>query len=276
VSDEPTKPETPSSSTPQASDGAAPTAPDNPPAATPSEPVSAPPADPGAESPAKTSPAEAVADAGGTNAAPKPAKDPTPKPAKDTVSKAGPSKAGTSKAGTSKAGTSKAGTSKAGTSKAGTSKAGPAAGPSDAATGAYPTAPKEAASPRKTYSWGTGRRKASVARVRIRPGAGKFLIGKREIDDYFFDLRHRIDVVAPLKATDTFGKYDIFVNVGGGGQTGQAGAIRLGVARALMVEDPALEDTLRTGRFLTRDARKVERKKPGQPGARKRFQFSKR
>jgi small subunit ribosomal protein S9 len=101
-------------------------------------------------------------------------------------------------------------------------------------------------------------------------------VGGREIDDYFFDLRHRIDVVAPMKATETFGKYDVFVNVHGGGQTGQAGAIRLGVARALLAEDSALEDKLRNGRYLTRDARKVERKKPGQPGARKRFQFSKR
>lgn len=127
-----------------------------------------------------------------------------------------------------------------------------------------------------TYSWGTGRRKAAVARVRLRVGSGKFLIRGREVDDYFFDLRHRNDVVAPLKATSTFGKFDVFVNVHGGGQMGQAGAIVLGVARALMKEDPSLESSLRDGRFLTRDARKVERKKPGQPGARKRFQFSKR
>ena len=126
------------------------------------------------------------------------------------------------------------------------------------------------------FYWGTGRRKAAIARVRIRTGSGKFLIRDREIDDYFFDIRHRIDVVAPLKATNTYGKYDIFINVHGGGQMGQAGAIVMGVARALMKEDPTLEDTLRSGKFLTRDARKVERKKPGQPGARKRFQFSKR
>lgn len=126
------------------------------------------------------------------------------------------------------------------------------------------------------YFWGTGRRKSAVARVRIRLGSGKFLIRKREINDYFFDVRHRLDVVAPLKATDTFGKYDVFVNVIGGGQMGQAGAILLGVARALLKVDPALEDTLRHGRFLTRDARKVERKKYGRRGARRRFQFSKR
>ncbi len=257
--------------------------------------MTVPPAEPSAASPSKAGPAEAVADAGAPSAAPapatdptpkpakdptpKPAKDPTPKPAKDTAPKpakdTAPKPAKDTASKPAKDPASKAGPSKA-AATAGPSKAAPTAGPSDAATGAYPTAPKEGASPRKTYSWGTGRRKASVARVRIRPGGGKFLIGKREIDDYFFDLRHRIDVVAPLKATDTLGKYDIFVNVGGGGQTGQAGAIRLGIARALMVEDPELEDTLRTGRFLTRDARKVERKKPGQPGARKRFQFSKR
>jgi small subunit ribosomal protein S9 len=127
-----------------------------------------------------------------------------------------------------------------------------------------------------TYIWGTGRRKTSVARVRIRPGSGKFLIDKREIDKYFFDHRGRMDVVSPLKATNTMGKYDVFVSVHGGGQTGQAGAIVMGVARALLKADPALEQVLRDGRFLTRDSRKVERKKPGRPGARKRFQFSKR
>ncbi len=126
------------------------------------------------------------------------------------------------------------------------------------------------------YYWGTGRRKSAVARVRIKPGSGKFLIQKREVEAYFFSIRHHIDIVAPLKATQTLGKYDIFVNVGGGGQTGQAGAIVLGVARALMKADPALEGTLRDGNYLTRDARKVERKKYGQRGARRRFQFSKR
>ena len=127
-----------------------------------------------------------------------------------------------------------------------------------------------------TFIWGTGRRKTSIARVRIRPGSGKFLIDKREVDKYFFDHRGRMDVISPLKATNTVGKYDIFVNVSGGGQTGQAGAIVMGVARALLKADPALEPILRDGRFLTRDSRKVERKKPGRPGARKRFQFSKR
>lgn len=135
-----------------------------------------------------------------------------------------------------------------------------------------PAAPKKGA----TYSWGTGRRKTAVARVRICPGSGKFLIHNREVDKFFFDIRHRMDVMAPLQATKSVGKYDIFVNVRGGGQTGQSGAIVMGVSRALMTADPTLEPILRDGKFLTRDSRKVERKKPGQPGARKRFQFSKR
>ena len=147
-----------------------------------------------------------------------------------------------------------------------------------------PEAPADAASaaPKKRgfssggFTWGTGRRKTSVARVRIKLGTGKFLIKKREIADYFHDERSQSDIIAPLMATNTLGKYDIFVNVKGGGQTGQSGAIMLGVARALMHADPALEPALRDGRYLTRDSRKVERKKPGQPGARKRFQFSKR
>lgn len=126
------------------------------------------------------------------------------------------------------------------------------------------------------YFWGTGRRKTSVARVRIRPGDGKFLVNKREIPDHFFAIRDQKDVVAPLKATNMQGKYDVFVNVSGGGQTGQAGAVLLGLARALKAANPELEPALRDGNYLTRDARKVERKKPGQPGARKRFQFSKR
>ena len=126
------------------------------------------------------------------------------------------------------------------------------------------------------YFWGTGRRKTSVARVRIKPGEGKFLVNKREIDAHFFTIRDRADVVAPLKATKLLGKFDVWVNVGGGGQTGQAGAVSLGLARALVKSDPSLQETLRGGKFLTRDDRKVERKKPGQPGARKRFQFSKR
>lgn len=126
------------------------------------------------------------------------------------------------------------------------------------------------------YFWGTGRRKRSVARVRIKPGTGKFVVNEKEADTYFCADRHRLDVVAPLKATKSMGKYDVIVKVHGGGQTGQAGAVLLGLARALMSANVDFEPALRDGGYLTRDPRKVERKKPGQPGARKRFQFSKR
>lgn len=126
------------------------------------------------------------------------------------------------------------------------------------------------------FYWGTGRRKTAVARVRMRPGDGKFLVNKREVNAYFSEERDRNDVVAPLKATGTLGKFDIYANVKGGGPTGQAGAVLLGVARALRNVDPTLEHALREGGFLTRDSRMVERKKYGQSGARRRFQFSKR
>jgi len=130
------------------------------------------------------------------------------------------------------------------------------------------------------FYWGTGRRKSSVARVRIRPVEGDakscYLLNGREVTKFFTQLRDQIDVVNPLKVTKTEGKLEVFVNVKGGGFTGQAGAVRLGLSRALKGYDPSLEQVLRDEDFLTRDARKVERKKPGQPGARKRFQFSKR
>jgi small subunit ribosomal protein S9 len=124
--------------------------------------------------------------------------------------------------------------------------------------------------------WGVGRRKTSVARVRVRPGKGKLLINKRELDRYFTEITDRRAVLAPLEACEQAGKWDVFVNVRGGGHTGQAGAIRLGVARALLKCDAKFEPALRDGDFLTRDSRKVERKKYGQSGARRRFQFSKR
>ena len=126
------------------------------------------------------------------------------------------------------------------------------------------------------FVWGTGRRKSSVARVRIRPGDGKFLINKKEVNDYFTEPQHRNDCLKALEATKTTGNVDIFVNVSGGGITGQSGAILLGVARALKGYDPTLEATLRELNYLTRDPREVERKKYGQRGARRRFQFSKR
>lgn len=124
--------------------------------------------------------------------------------------------------------------------------------------------------------WGLGRRKSSVARVRIRPGNGELKINKRPVDVYFSQPQDLNDVLSPLKETNTFNHMDVYVNVKGGGVTGQAQAIRLGIARALKVYDCSLEQTLRDHNFLTRDARAVERKKPGQRGARRRFQFSKR
>lgn len=130
--------------------------------------------------------------------------------------------------------------------------------------------------PKKHYFWGTGRRKAAVARVRLRAGNGKFEVNERPYDKYFTEDRDREDVIAPLKATETLGKVDVFVNVVGGGTTGQAGAIVLGVARALKRANAEYDDALRHGSYLTRDARRVERKKYGRAGARRSFQFSKR
>lgn len=126
------------------------------------------------------------------------------------------------------------------------------------------------------FYWGTGRRKTSVARVRIKPGGGKLLINKRAIGDYFKSDQDRGAVMAPLMAAKAEKTLDVFVNVNGGGTTGQAGATVLGIARALKIYDPGLAQMLRDGGFLTRDPRMVERKKPGQSGARKRYQFSKR
>jgi len=126
------------------------------------------------------------------------------------------------------------------------------------------------------YWWGTGRRKTSVARVRIRPGSGKLMVNKRELDDYFKRDQDRKAVVAPLKLLHAEKSFDVFVNVRGGGMTGQAGAALLGVARALKTYDENYTGALRDGGLLTRDPRMVERKKPGQAGARRRFQFSKR
>ena len=124
--------------------------------------------------------------------------------------------------------------------------------------------------------WGTGRRKSATARVRLMPGDGKILINKREVNNYFAEQKDRQSALSPLVATDTLTSYNIGVNVKGGGTTGQADAVKLGIARALRKVDPSLEQALREGKFLTRDPRMVERKKYGQKGARKRFQFSKR
>jgi small subunit ribosomal protein S9 len=122
----------------------------------------------------------------------------------------------------------------------------------------------------------TGRRKESTARVRLKPGHGQVLVNGRPIREYL--QRDTLVMIAnqPFDATDTRDKFDVRVRAAGGGLTGQAGAIRLGVARALAEYDEKYKPTLRRAGLLTRDAREVERKKYGQPGARKRFQFSKR
>jgi len=139
----------------------------------------------------------------------------------------------------------------------------------------------EPAKPKNGWWWGTGRRKSAVARVRIKPGSGEFKIAVsrnkfKTVEEYFTEMRDRNDCYAPLVATNTKGKLDVVVNVSGGGIMGQAGAVLLGVSRALKGYDPSLEHALREHGFLSRDPREVERKKYGQAGARRRFQFSKR
>ena len=123
---------------------------------------------------------------------------------------------------------------------------------------------------------GVGRRKSSVARVWLRPGSGNWDINGRTLDEYFPRLSHQQHAQEPLAAVNMLGRFDLKVAVDGGGETGQSGAIRLGLARALLNYDSELRATMRAKGLLTRDAREVERKKPGRPGARKRFQFSKR
>ncbi|MHC4560215.1 MAG: 30S ribosomal protein S9 [Planctomycetota bacterium] len=137
-------------------------------------------------------------------------------------------------------------------------------------------APNPASEPKGGYWWGTGRRKSSVARVRIKPGSGKFIVNKKKLDDYFTRAQDRKAVLAPLKTVDAEKAFDVFINVKGGGTTGQSGASLLGIARALKKYDVNYLQALRDGGHLTRDPRMVERKKPGQRGARRRFQFSKR
>lgn len=128
----------------------------------------------------------------------------------------------------------------------------------------------------ENLSRGTGRRKTSVARVYLRDGNGTITVNGRTLDDYFGSPVHTYICRQPLAVTDTEGKYDILVNVHGGGMTGQAGAIRHGLSRALVSLDEANLPSLKANGFMTRDSRMVERKKYGQPGARRKFQFSKR
>lgn len=123
---------------------------------------------------------------------------------------------------------------------------------------------------------GTGRRKTSVARVRLATGTGKVTVNGRNIEDYFPMEIQRNDVLLPLNLTDTTNKLDVRINVCGGGMTGQAGAARHGISRALLNVDPNLRPLLKSAGLLTRDPRMKERKKYGQPGARRRFQYSKR
>ena len=146
------------------------------------------------------------------------------------------------------------------------------------------TAPTRTAKPadRKGWWWGTGRRKTAVARVRLRPkDGGTASVSRRDgqvktIEEYFTEVRDRVDAMSPLKLAGLEGKIEVVAKIHGGGTMDQAQAMRLGVARALVDMDPTLHAAMRDAGFLTRDAREVERKKYGQAGARRRFQFSKR
>ena len=124
--------------------------------------------------------------------------------------------------------------------------------------------------------YGTGRRKSSVARVFLRPGSGKFQVNGRELDKYFLTEAQRVEIRQPLVTSETGSTFDIAANVSGGGINGQAGALKMGIARALLEFNVELRKKLKVEGFLSRDARGKERKKYGQKGARKRFQFSKR
>ena len=125
-------------------------------------------------------------------------------------------------------------------------------------------------------NYGTGRRKSATARVFIRPGTGEIVVNKRKFEDYFQNEMHRMVIRQPLHLTDSVNKFDVLVNVDGGGVAGQAGAVRHGITRALMELNPEFRPRLKKAGFVTRDPRAKERKKYGQKGARKRFQFSKR
>lgn len=125
-------------------------------------------------------------------------------------------------------------------------------------------------------SYGTGRRKTAAARVFLRPGSGQIQVNKRSFDEFFVSDALKMMIRQPLVMTEVADKIDLYVTVRGGGPTGQAGAVRHGIARALVEYNPELRPQLKSAGFLTRDSREVERKKYGRPGARKRFQFSKR
>jgi small subunit ribosomal protein S9 len=171
------------------------------------------------------------------------------------------------------AGAEKAGAEKASAGKASAEKARTEKSRADKAPAPKPGSRKPQVG---QWWWGVGRRKSAVARVRIRPGDGKFFVNKRSYDKYLNEERDQNDVMTVLQKTKTVGSVDVHVNVRGRGYAGQAGAIVLGLGRALRKYDESLEPILRDNGFLSRDPRKVERKKYGQPGARRRFQFSKR
>jgi small subunit ribosomal protein S9 len=124
--------------------------------------------------------------------------------------------------------------------------------------------------------YGTGRRKTSIARVWIRPGSGRVVVNKRSVEDYFTRETLRMIIAQPFHITNTVGQFDVLVNVRGGGPTGQAGAVRHGISRALARFDDKLRLPLKRAGLITRDPRMRERKKYGQPGARQKFQYSKR
>lgn len=125
-------------------------------------------------------------------------------------------------------------------------------------------------------NYGTGRRKSATARVFLRPGTGEITVNKRKFEDYFKNETHRMVIRQPLHLTDSVNKFDVLVNVNGGGPAGQAGAVRHGITRALVELNPEFRVRLKKAGFVTRDPRAKERKKYGQKGARARFQFSKR
>ena len=128
----------------------------------------------------------------------------------------------------------------------------------------------------KTQYYGTGKRKTSTARVFLIPGTGQIVVNRMDFKEYFKSKVQHVMVTQPLVLTDHSEEFDVYINVRGGGSTGQAGAARLGIARALLTVDSELRQKLKKAGCLTRDPRIKERKKYGQPGARKRFQFSKR
>ena len=125
-------------------------------------------------------------------------------------------------------------------------------------------------------SLGTGRRKSSVARVRVRPGNGTITVNSKPMSDYFVNDQHQSAIIATLSSVEHGEKVDVLVRVSGGGMSGQSGAVRMGLARALVSYDESLHESLREGGYLTRDSRMKERKKPGLRGARRGVQFSKR